>query len=307
MPPAQRKNALASWLALPQVERLIPHPSNSDFPMAMEEVMTALDVVAKELGWGQGVSIEDYSVVEAAVFKFRNVHGEAIELNQMTRENEKLQKQIEKLESLNIKAFEPAETVKRMSSQAQQADIASASEDLDKIRSMDRNNDGVVSPEEEVAAQQKQATFDAAKGVVQDNKTRVENTANKSAQKESLAAQKEATKSKNTKEDRGVARGDRLIELAEKYFDAEGNSAAQAIIKEQYEESYFNDNIDDIQSEVMSRWVQYKPKDMTVEEYKSAYSDKKDPRHKEVVELENSAKENVRARWQEKVDRVFDK
>ena len=97
MGPTQVQGMLAAWLAIPEVDRLVPHPSSPDYASAMEDVLASLNGVATSLGWQQTFTIEDMGRIEQAVMTHRNVHNEAFEIKQLTRDNDLLQKQIDEL------------------------------------------------------------------------------------------------------------------------------------------------------------------------------------------------------------------
>ena len=155
MGPTQVQGMLAAWLAIPEVDRLVPHPSSPDYASAMEDVLASLNGVATSLGWQQTFTIEDMGRIEQAVMTHRNVHNEAFEIKQLTRDNDLLQKQIDELTAQNIDV-----STLQTESAALRTEIDQMRSDYDTKRGKDTDGDGVVTAQEEAAFTEGVSTLD---------------------------------------------------------------------------------------------------------------------------------------------------
>jgi len=160
MNPRQFKDALRAWL--PMVERMIPHPSNPNYDAAMEDLFGALNGIARDIGWQKGITERDLGAVEQAVNDYLGVHGEAVEIQNLTKENEALQKVIDEMKAKQVNVA-PAQQM----AESQRADISQRQTSLDTIRAKDTNRDGVVSAEEEAKFEQDVSTLESGRDVYQ--------------------------------------------------------------------------------------------------------------------------------------------
>ena len=175
MGPTQVQGMLAAWLAIPEVDRLVPHPNSPDSDIAMKDVLASLNGVATSLGWQQTFTIEDMEEITRAVMTHRNVHGETVELQRLTKENEELKKQID---MANQKTYGPQQvgqaTVDAAMTAGRESRIEaneSTARGMEARRGTewdkaDLNADGVVTAQEEAAFTGDVSTLDA------DRKTR---------------------------------------------------------------------------------------------------------------------------------------
>lgn len=182
--PVQLKNLLASWLALPEVDRLVPHPSNTDYAAGMKNVFAALNNIASQIGWNKGFDAQnpnDIEAIESASLAYRNVHGEAMEIKRLEYENKKLLEQIKSLPS------QDPILVPQLKEQHQQQteDIAGKRSELERNRAMDTNNDGVVSDKERASFEEDVKSLETGREQV---------AAIKAKEEAELAASQEADK-----------------------------------------------------------------------------------------------------------------
>ena len=161
MSPRQFQDALASWLALPDVERMIPHPSNPNYESAMGDLMASLNGVVRDIGWQQGLTPEDMPAIAQAANAYLGVHGEVIEIQSLTKENERLQKQIDELKAQQVDV-----TALQEEATAQRAGISQMQSDVTLKRAKDTNRDGVVSAEEEASFEQDKSTLESGRAAV---------------------------------------------------------------------------------------------------------------------------------------------
>tara|TARA_R110000824_G_C15228706_1_gene678278 strand:- start:5698 stop:7395 length:1698 start_codon:yes stop_codon:yes gene_type:complete len=166
MNPRQFKDALRAWL--PMVERMIPHPSNPNIDAAMEDLFGALNGIARDIGWQKGITERDLGAVQQAVSDYLGVHGEAVEIQNLTRENEKLQKEIEDMRPLQNTPDLSPEYFEQAQQQVTttQEEITQRKTSLGDVRGKDTNRDGVVSAEEEASFERDKSTLESSRAAV---------------------------------------------------------------------------------------------------------------------------------------------
>ena len=161
MSPRQFQDALASWLALPDIERMIPHPSNPNYESALGDLLAALNGVVRDIGGQQGLTPEDMPAIAQAANAYLGVHGEVIEINRLTQENEKLQKLLDELKAQQVDV-----TALQEEATTQRAGISQMQSDVTLKRAKDTNRDGVVSAEEEASFEQDKSTLESGRAAV---------------------------------------------------------------------------------------------------------------------------------------------
>jgi hypothetical protein len=132
MSPAAFQGALKDWL--PLIDSMVPHPSDPQFDMiVMTEVLPLLNEVAGSVGWQVPMDELALPQIVSAINKHRNAHGEAIEIQTLRDENEKLKAEIEKWsnEPTVVQSLETLHTAR--GTQIQEAE----SMDLDKSGTVD--------------------------------------------------------------------------------------------------------------------------------------------------------------------------
>jgi hypothetical protein len=92
--PADFQGALKDWL--PLIDNMVPHPSDDNYGMIVrDEVLPLLNEVAGSVGWLEPMDELALPQIVSAIYKHRNVHGEAIEIQTLRDENDKLRAEIE--------------------------------------------------------------------------------------------------------------------------------------------------------------------------------------------------------------------
>ena len=150
------------------VERMIPHPSNPNIDAAMEDLFGALNGIARDIGWQKGITERDLGAVQQAVSDYLGVHGEAVEIQNLTRENEKLQKEIEDMRPLQNTPDLSPEYFEQAQQQVTttQEEITQRKTSLGDVRGKDTNRDGVVSAEEEASFERDKSTLESSRAAV---------------------------------------------------------------------------------------------------------------------------------------------
>ena len=94
MNPAALQGALKDWL--PLIDNMVPHPSDDNYAtILIKEVLPLLNEVAGSVGWQVPMDELALPDITNAIYKHRKVHGEAIEIQTLRDENEKLKAEIE--------------------------------------------------------------------------------------------------------------------------------------------------------------------------------------------------------------------
>ena len=244
MGPTQVQGMLAAWLAIPEVDRLVPHPSSPDYASAMEDVLASLNGVATSLGWQQTFTIEDMGRIEQAVMTHRNVHGETVELQRLTKENEELKKQID---MANQKTYGPQQvgqaTVDAAMTAGRESRIEaneSTARGMEARRGTewdraDLNADGVVTAQEEAAFTEDVSTLDA------DRKTRKQ-------QKDAASTAAAAKKSDASSEARADA-SQAMINAVDEMENA-STTGVKDRAREAYNDAFYKYNEDEIREQI---------------------------------------------------------
>jgi hypothetical protein len=236
MSPTQVQGMLAAWLAIPEVDRLVPHPSSPDYASAMEDVVASLNGVATDLGWQQTFTIEDMGRIEQAVMTHRNVHGETVELQRLAKENEELKKDIEALHS----SRSPQAAQEQVSLSAAIEANESTARGMEARRGTewdkaDLNADGVVTAQEEAAFTGDVSTLDA------DRKTRQQ-------QKDAASTAAAAKKSDASSEARADA-SQAMINAVDEMENAT-TTGVKDRAREAYNDAFYKYNEDEIREQI---------------------------------------------------------
>jgi hypothetical protein len=111
----------------------IPHPSAPDFESRKAEILQQIQRIEGMLGWQERSNGDDMNQIMAAVNNHYSVHGEAIHIQTLQDENDKLRKQIEELEKLPVDEGGGAQPAMRAELESQQEAITEFSAmDIDK-------------------------------------------------------------------------------------------------------------------------------------------------------------------------------
>ena len=115
----------------------IPHPSDPNFPSRFQELIPALDSLATSLGWQNGFSTEtDIMSIMTAVDSHYNVHGEQVRIQQLERQVVEMEKERDK----KYQAMRPRDE----DYESKGVEMDSMRGDIERLKSLDLNNNGFV-------------------------------------------------------------------------------------------------------------------------------------------------------------------
>ena len=111
----------------------IPHPSDPDFLLKLDEVIPALNGIAGSLGWRNGFTELDKGEIVKAINTHYNVHGEQVRIQELERQVEALERAKEETKGTPMAG-------------AYSKEIDATRAQVEDIRSVDLNNNGQIDP-----------------------------------------------------------------------------------------------------------------------------------------------------------------
>lgn len=273
----QFQNALASWL--PLIDGMIPHTSTPQYETIMRnEVLPALNEIAMKTGWQEGLTEFDLEQVDTAIFKYRNVHGEAIQIHTLTKENEALQVMIDELKAQQKDATPIQQAQKTRQEYMEKKDI---------------NKDGVIDTWEQ------QYEVDPAK---------VELLKTDRAEYQGTAAAKARIKTEEADTEQFEKQRELLeeyTELSSQLYDLDIAPSARTQVEERHEELYKKLNEENMQEDLVANLKRLAEiEGMEYSELIEALKDKDHEKHAFANKLRARADRTVKYFWKDKYNKA---